>query len=280
MKRWNAVLVCFLWLSIIVLSGCAGTNKKTVIKPVENNMKKIAVIGESKIYYPRRGGQSPVLDLEASKKAMDIHFYDIEAILKQRGYEIQYCKPAGVGYLYINDENLVVKDYGTDNSTWKIKGGGPVFEYMDVKENKEFGRAVRRAFEHITAETNAKQYDSYLPLAYDFDLAALRDFTKADTVCFSSITGNRYTEGRKAGAALSQIGSIVLGPQIPIARFTGIEMFARDMVGSNLACIDTSTGTLLWSAWQAIFDDPLNEKVDIMKKLLASFPERGKPLNP
>ncbi len=64
--------LCIICLSAVAFYGCAGKKNIADIPPVENHMEKIAVIGESKIYYPRMGGKDPVLDLGASKKALEI----------------------------------------------------------------------------------------------------------------------------------------------------------------------------------------------------------------
>lgn len=271
MKRWNAVLVCFLWLSIIVLSGCAGTNKKTVRKPVENTMKKIAVIGESEIYYPRMRGKSSVFDLSASKKALEINLAKIEDILKKRGYEINYCKPAAVGYLYINDENWVCDNCENGNKKWQIKNGETVFEYADVKENEGFGRAVKKALEHAKVSPA-----DVSPLKYDFDLAAVRDFTKADTLCFNRIYGVKFTTARKVGALAAEAGIAVLGAMFGV--YTPLQGPPQDMVGSSLTCINSSTGEVIWGARHSFYDDPLNIKGIVMESLLDKFPSQGEPI--
>ena len=121
-QRITKTVLCFLCLSIITLYGCAGTPKKIIeAEPIENHMEKIAVVGESKIYFPRTGQKPPLLDLGMSKKVFDLHFQKTEDILKEKGYEVLYAQPAAVGYFYINQENWVFEDYHDSENKWQIK---------------------------------------------------------------------------------------------------------------------------------------------------------------
>ena len=233
---------CLLFcLPMIFLISCAGTAKKTEITPVDNNMEKIAVIGESKIFYPRMRNKTPVLDLAASKEVLNMDLPKVEETFTAKGYEVTYMQPAGIGYFYINGDNWVAEDVEKSENKWQIKSGDAVYEYPEIQQNERFHYIVRKAFERATVAADRWQFGSYKPVKYEYDRQILLEYTGADTICFVRFYGNKYTAKRKAG----DVGLMVLGA---LAGSYGGRI-SQDTTGSSITCMDTASGNVLWNGW-------------------------------
>ena len=267
---------CFFFCVLLILpftllTSCAGTGKRSEITPAENNIEKIAVIGESKIFYPRMRNKTPVLDLADSKKALGIHLPRVEKIFVDKGYEVTYVKPAGVGYFYINGDNWVTEDNGNSEKKWQIKSGDPVYEYSEIKEDERFHYIVRKAFERAVVADERWLLDRFKPVKYEYDLSVLHEHTGADTVCFVRLFGNKYTAKRKLGDA----GLMVLGALV--GAYGG--SISQDITGSHITCINALSGTVLWNKWISVIADPVETETEIIESLLKSFPKKSEPLN-
>lgn len=268
LRKYTSVL--YLILAAVLLTSCANQAKKSDITPVDNQIQKIAIIGESKVFYPRMGGKSPLLDLASSKKVMEIHFPKAGEVLKGKGYEVTYQEPAGIGYLYINEENWVTEDYNNSDVKWQTNAGDPVYEYSNIKQDEHFHYIVKQAFEKATITSERGIFNRYRPVKYAHDLSVLGEQTGADTICFVRLYANRYTASRNAG----EIGLIVLGALFGAYGGT----VSSDGIGSSTTCMDVATNKVIWNGWMYKTNDPMDEDTAIVETVLKSFPQKGAPI--
>jgi hypothetical protein len=260
--------------SLMLVAGCAGVQIRASDSMLqENSIKKIAVLSTARVEWPRydfiRGptGKEPVLGLTESKQALAILTPKLRDILVDKGYEVVFSEPMGIGYYSPRyKENLVIETYGEKGKQFKkgqITDNSPAFEYPVVQNDQRFGRSVRNLFEHIELAGYRRDLETFtLPKN---DLEVIREVTGADTVCLYRVYGQKFSTSRKVATTFLSLS----GP-------------VKDIVVSFWFFVDASSGEVLWQHGRGfIGKDPTNpEEMGAAIDSLKYLPKISKTMDP
>jgi hypothetical protein len=98
MKSSNASLAILI-ASLTLVVGCAGVPIRASDSLFQqNSIKKIAILSTGRVEWPRMGGEEPVLGLTENKQALEMLTPILEESLINRGYEVFFSEPVGIGY--------------------------------------------------------------------------------------------------------------------------------------------------------------------------------------
>lgn len=310
MRKQYVAALCGLVVMVVQLSGCAvgrPINASTELSK-HNSMKKVAVLGSSRVVWPRMFGKEPVLGLEASKETLNAVLPMFSTHIRAKGYELTAVEPVGI-YPYphytedwvfpANGEYQDPEEDKEGKSTAKTQTGtstgvnsndfGKPYKLADKKAAFVYPRFAQNAIAHTAARTVFDHIDQQLgvaPLAPGAvgnaageittqppteALNLLREETGADTLCFAHVQGHRFTAARKAGA---------LAMNLVTAMFGVVTIPPQDAAAVSLTCYSTDSTGL---AWQSVFQhvgDPEKPNTNAVKELLHYFPHHGEPLSP
>jgi len=260
-RPYYANLVMLIVL-LMLIAGCAGVQIRASDSMFqENSIKKIAVLSTARVEWPRMAGE-PVLGLAESKQALEMLTPVLRESLVNRGYEIVFSEPMGIGYYNPSYKgNWVAENYaekGDECKKWQVSDHRPAFEYPVVQNNNEFYAAVQNIFEQIEVAIYRRQLNTFT-LSKN-DLEVIRQATGADTVCLYRVYGQKFTTGRKFAMAL-------------IAAAAGTTSTVKDTVVSFLLFVNASSGEVLWQ--HGLFflgKDPANPEETVVIEPLRYFP--------
>jgi hypothetical protein len=259
---YNANFVMLI-ASLMLVAGCAGVQIRASDSMFqENSIKKIAVLSTGRVEWPRIVGK-PVLGLTETKRALEMFAPKMKEILVNRGYEVVFSEPAGIGYYNPSyKDNWVYENYGEkgeESKKWQLVGKRPAFEYPIVQNNQEFRAAVQNIFEQI--ELALHQGDLKAFTLSKNDLEVIRQATGADTVCLFRVSGWKFTTSRKVATAL-------------LAAAAGTTSTVKDRVESFLLFVKASSGEVLWQhGAYFIGEDPANPGEMVVNESLRYFPK-------
>lgn len=249
---------------IVLISGCAGVKIRASDSMFqENNIKRIAILGEGRLEWPRIGGKEPVLGLPDTKIALEILVTKAKEVLSRKGYEIVFSEPVGVGYYNpLYKENWVYENYGEkreESKKWQITDKRPAYEYPAVQNNPEFAKTVQSLFEQIELAIYQRRLNTFVPSQNDLEV--VRQVTGADTICFNRIYGQKFSTGRKVTAAL--VAGVTL----------------QDTLESFFIFADARTGEVLWQNGTYLAGvDPVTFGTKYIPVIFNYFPERNRSI--
>ncbi len=242
-------------IMLLAGQGCATQQKLFTVRGSEdllhtNPIKKIAIIAEAKLMRPRMGGKTSALSLTESKLLVEDSIPKLKQAFEAKGYEVVFAEPAGVGFYWYGPGEYWVYNYDAktgEPDKWLVTRQDAVFEYPVVLGNASLHTAVTAEFDGI--------YDAYSVgrlLAYEpqpKNLAAIAAVTKADTVCFARLWGDRYSAGRKAGDMALSLAAALFG----VVRTNTL----REERTVHILCGDAGSGKIVWQQAHAENGDPL-----------------------
>jgi hypothetical protein len=257
--------------ALVLGSGCGGGVKIRAADKMltANPVKNIAIIGGGKVFYPSHAaGEEGLLCVAQSKECLSILLTQAKEALVQKGYNIVFCEPVGIGYYDpALRENWVCEDVGHSDKRWQPKAGEPGYEYPIVERDPAFRQALRNIFEKINVAVRARTLSSYRPSPSD--IAVLQKTTGADTIILERVYGREFTAGRHIGGFLLDVA---IGPS------SGFE--PHESVESFLICVEASTGEVLWQHGLFTNKPPGKPEASFMKQVLEPFPKINEPVNP
>lgn len=269
-RPYSASVVILIALSMLVF-GCAGVPIRVSDSLFqENSIKKIAILSTGRVEWPRWVGKEPVLGLTENKQALEMLTPKLRESLINRGYEVVFSEPAGIGYYHpFYKENWVYENYvekKEECKKWQVVDHRPAFEYPSVQNNQEFCAAVRNIFEQIELAIHERQLKT-LTLSTN-DLQVIRQVTGADTVCLCRVYGQKFTTGRKVATAF-------------IAAALGTTSTVNDTVESFLLFVNASSGETLWQHGKYFIGrDPANPGEMVVNEPLRHFPKINETMEP
>ncbi|MEJ2622281.1 MAG: hypothetical protein P8163_19145, partial [Candidatus Thiodiazotropha sp.] len=218
-QKWNVGILISALLLMINLFGCASQQPKTSYKAsgllIEKNpINKIAIVGEAQVMRPRMGGKDPILSLSSSKLLLEDSLPRLKSAFKNKGYQVVYAEPAGIGYYWRGPDDYWVYDYsakkkGIGSDKWRMDSMRPVYEYPRIKKSKAIEKATRNEFERLNDYISMNRLSDYLP---DYEnVQTIAQQTQADTVCFARLWGERYSTARKVGDVALKVAVALLG---------------------------------------------------------------------
>ena len=269
-----------LWIGVILavlLVGCAkraGPRDRSKSYPLakENHIRKIAVIGEARVVWPKMGGKQLALCVAESKTSLELLLPQNEAALRDKGYSVTFCKPAGIGPYKAHSGKRKVVVYenfleeGEKSNQPQVEEGELIYQFPVSDDNLELRNAVHNLVTDYVIHRS--------------DLAIINKYTQADTVCVQRIRGEKYSSRRKAGACIANIAE--MGAALCLLPFMIIlppmHTVPKDSVSSTFTFIDVKHGKVLFSYRTWTKGDPIDPPEDIMIKQLKRFPEKNKLL--
>jgi len=247
--------------SVTLVSGCVGLSGVPVRASdsmfQENSVEKIAILSAGRVEWPRWARKEPVLGLAESKQSLAMITPKLREILVDKGYEIVFSEPVGIGYYSpFYKENWVIKNYGEKDGEiekLQVADNGPAFEYPVVQDNQEFRKAVRNIFEQI--ELALYRRDLNIVSLSKNDLEVIRQVTGGDTIFFFRVWGRRFSTQRKVATAF----------RYPPHHSD------RDWGSYLLFFVNASSGEVLWEGVCVGKDPSVPEKTGVME-ILRYFP--------
>ena len=270
-QRKGAIAIVTI-ITLIFIGGCASKVKIRASDMMlkENRVKKIAVLAEGKINWPRMGKGGQVLGVSDSKKALREHISKTKQILTNKGYEVVFAEPVGIGY-YCKKWWLMPERYGEDESCQLqlIEDSKPVFTYPKFQDSQEFSKAVHNINEQLELALVEKRLDSFVPSKKDIEV--IQQATEADTICLNRIYGVKFSTRRKAGAFALGVVAGMFG-----AYGHG---HISDMVESYFVFIDATRGDVLWQHGIYTQGEPIEPSEKFLENVLKFFPARNEPFD-
>jgi hypothetical protein len=275
---------CAATLSTVVfllLSGCGHASPPTVDFAADalylgNPINRIVLIGSSNVFWPNTEGKQAAVDVAASKQCQEQSLGLMRNALAQKGYSVGAAVPMGVAFVDPSINYSEFQYIGPDGSEVPWRAMMPVFEYPHLRGNPNLERAVRDFIEPM----NLPQPGQPNSAAVKYIVQTL-DPT-ADTLCHLHARGNKYSGGRRFGAAMLGRHSSSLQNRDfatdPLSALTGQ---LNDNLYSNLMCVEVASGTRLWE--DLAIDpnvDPASPVQDHAAKIIQYLPPRGSPMNP
>lgn len=224
------------------------------------------------MFWPKMGGKQLALCVEESKKSLELLLPQTEAALRDKGYSVVFCKPAGIGpyKAYRGKRKVVIYENfleeGEKSNQPQVEEGELIYQCPVADDNPE----LRGAVHNLVTDY----------IIHRSDLAIIGKYTQADTVCVQRISGEKYSSRRKAGACIANVAE--MGAAICLFPFMIIippmHTVPKDGISSQFTFIDVESGQILFSyrAWTK--GDPIDPPEDIMIKQLKRFPEKNKLL--
>jgi len=245
----------------VLISGCVGLRGVPVRASdsmfQENSIKKIAILSAGRVEWPRWARKEPVLGLVESKQSLGMITPKLREILVNKGYEVVFSEPVGIGYYSpFYKENWVIENYGEKDGEIKrleMPDNSPAFEYPVVQDNQEFRKAVRNIFEQI--ELALYRRDLNIVSLSKNDLEVIRQVTGGDTIFFFRVWGRRFSTQRKVATAFRY------PPNHP----------DRDCGSYLLLFVNASSGEVLWEGVSFGKDPSVPEKTGV-NEILRYFP--------
>ncbi|MBN2515700.1 MAG: hypothetical protein JXC33_06665 [Deltaproteobacteria bacterium] len=267
--RQKYILVTIIILfSIVSFSGCAP---KTKIRGsdemfTKNPVNKIAILSAGNVNWPRMGKGGDVLVVPHAKQANETLLSQVKKVLTDKGYEIVYAEPVGVGFNCTNWWLLENPEAENEEEVLKkIDNGDPIFKYPKFQEEGEYTVAVLNLIGQLEKAINMKQLYTFAPRKEDVEI--IQKETSADTICLHRIYGKKFSAGRKAGAVALSVVAAMFGA------YGGSS--PHDMVESYFVFIDAKTGAVLWQYGLYATGDPLNPDQENMARILKFFPTKN-----
>lgn len=264
---YKAILVISI-ASLTLLLGCGGYKLRISDSMFqENAIQKIAILSTGRIEWPRRqapfgGYKEGVLGLTENKQALAILAPKLRDILVNKGYEVVFSEPVGIGYYNpFYKENWVIEKNGEKGERfkkWQVLDNSPAFEYPVVQNNQEFRRAVRNIFEQIELAIYRRELKTFAPSRNDLEI--IQQVTRADTICFNRVFGHKYSRARK----------------MVFHNFFG--KIYRDIEESSLLFVNASSGEVLWLRRFHSWEDPAAPGEESVSKPLGYFPKINQPM--
>lgn len=260
----KASLVVLIALSMFAF-GCGGFYLRASDSMFKgNSIKKIAILSTGRVVWPRVYGKEPVLGLTENKQALTILTPKLREILVNKGYEVVFSEPVGIGYFSpYYKENWVIETEKGEEYKWQVVDYRPAFEYPVVQNNQEFCKAVRNIFEQI--EAAIKYYHKLWTFTpFKDDLEVIRQVTGADTICLMRVSGDKFSTIRKTMRK-------VFGQYAPRG---------NEWVHAFLFFVNTSSGEVLWQnhAFPRWEQDPANPGEMVVNEPLKYFPKINQPM--
>ena len=267
MRYIVAALIC---ISSIVQFGCASKQIRAAESFTRDNpVKRVLVLTDSRIVFPRRDNVEEGLGLTESKMAAELYAETLCKLLSKKGYGAD-CRPFSVGIhspRYV--QNWVHGENANDNDTWRHMSRDPVYLYMDPVQNAPLVSAGRNVFEQLELAWHENRSDSYVPAKAD--VQTISKATGADTVCFTRVRGTKITRARKFGQTASRVGMMLLTGFAP--------MGSSETVDVRLLCAQAATGEVLWEDGHHAPIDPVDPVWTFKDAILYTFPKAGAPLD-
>jgi len=269
----GAVIAVAIILTLIFISGCAPKTRIRASDTMfqENPARKIAVFAEGKVNWPRMGKGGLCLGVSDSKKSLTALLSQTEQVLSNKGYEVVFAEPVGIGY---NSHKwwLIPEEEGEykEGPLELIEDSKPVFVYPRFQDNQEFSKAVHTLIEELELALKQKQLNTFDPPKKAIEV--IRQTTAADTICLNRIYGKKFSGARKTGA----VALGVLGAMFGVY---GAGSTVRDMIDCYFIFIDTKTGEVLWQYGIYASENPINPSKTFVKNVLKHFPKINTPFD-
>ena len=275
------VIVVFGVISIIGSGGQKLFIKASDNLFSENNTQKVAIFGSSVVIWSKIGNFKGIIGVNDSKKSLEWTLRDIDAALKDKGYDVVACQPVGIAYhnpfWKFNKEVFICYSESLNDDELEIKKQynryqPPIYQYNIEGANSDVHNALKNVFESMELAVFDQSMDTFS--VDDDDLRIIKDFSKADVLFFTKISGEKYTKKRKAGLIALEIGMNIMAV---LAGVSPGSFQQHDCLNSCIVAIDTNTGELIWQDSRDVTAiNPVKQKEGFAAKLLSSFPEKNK----
>ena len=290
---------------LLQLTGCAIPGRPinaTSELTKTNSMNKIAVLGSSRVVWPRMGQKEPVLGLEASKETLIAVMPMLQQEFSSKGYQVIVVEPIAVGFSSPKyKENWVFPGIGefvepTENAQdeqtkktstpivgttstfgkpYQLTNGDPAYVYPEAEKKVPLA-AAKIMFEYL--ERKIPDINPFAPVNMSTQmestptdaLLALQQTTGADTLCFARVDGRRFTTARKTGVTALNFATILIGVVV---------IPPTDSASMTISCFDANHGQLVWQNLFQYLGDPEKPNPAASKDLLSYFPMHGQPLS-
>ncbi|MBW1682615.1 MAG: hypothetical protein JRJ83_14505 [Deltaproteobacteria bacterium] len=181
-------------------------------------------------------------------------------VISDKGYEVVYAEPVGVGYGCRNwllwYEPIDEKE---GNILTRITTNAPLFVYPVCAENKPLFNAVNNLIHRLEVSLSKRKRGAYEPSAED--LRVIGQETGADTIILNRVYGRKYSTRRKIGEGI-------------FSAFFGTPS-AHDVTGSHIVVMSAKTGEVLWQRALYLPIDPLAPPPNFMAQVLELLPSKG-----
>jgi hypothetical protein len=267
--------------TFVLLSGCAHSSPPTVDFAADalylgNPIQRIVLIGSGNVFWPKTGGEQAAVDVPAGMQCQERLLGLVRNALAQKGYQVGAAVPMGVAFVDPSINYAEFQYVGQDGAERPWRMMTPVFEYPHLRSNPNLERAVRDFIEPMN-----------LPQPGQPNAAAVKYIVQtldptADTLCHLHARGNKYSAGRRFGAAMLGRHSSSLQNRDfatdPLSALTGQ---LNDNLYSNLMCVEVASGTTLWEDMKIDPDvDPTSPTQEHAVTIIEYLPPRGSPMNP
>ncbi len=273
-KPARLLLACAAAFVSLQLGGCA--NQPTQLHAAEslqygNPMKKVAVLGTGHIFLMGMSDDKKTfIGLEDSKKAVEGQVRGVKDELKQLGYKVAYAEPVGIGY---GDWQADGAERWVDANGKKrqVTGDAPAFVYPSVAANARYRNAVGQEFIKIAAMLGKGDIGKYAP--QKADLKTIQQATGADTICFMTVYGYKYSSGQKEASTAENVGGAIFGLFSPITIQSNLP---DDSVHTSLICSQAKTGQVMWQSIADLDSPPATgPAAGYYQSFLNTFPKKG-----
>jgi hypothetical protein len=252
-----SILTAILLLSLNIF-GCASQETRSNLRASgllinKNPVKKIAIVGTAQVMRPRMGGKDSILSLSSSKMLLEDSLPRLKSAFNNKGYQVVYAEPAGVGYYWRGPDDYWVYDYsakkkGVGSDKWRVESMNPVYVYPGMKKHRLIGTAARKEFERLNDYISMGRLPVYLP---DYDnVTTIAKQTHADTVCFARLWGERYSTARKVGDFALKVAVALLGGGVSSG---GLKEYKE----VSLVCANAKAKQLVWMNTHVSGGDPI-----------------------
>ena len=283
MKKQKLLLCVFISILMFLISGCGGLKIRASDAMYKSNpVEKIALVAESRVFWPSPSRTEYLLNIEDSKKALEALLAQTKDVFAEKGYEIVYSEPAGIGLHDPKMEGdwIVVENFESIDKKRQVKNGDIVYAYPIIRENQKFKNAVQHVFDQLQIAFRDDQANTLDLTEKTSDLNVIYQVTGGDTICFNRIYGEKFTTARKAGDMATNIGvglltGILTGGLVVV---TPVKQ-AQDIVESHFTCVDATTGEVVWQHGLRSIGDPADPNKRYIEGILKPFPAINTPMD-
>ncbi len=256
------------------LSGCA--DQPTQLHAAEslqygNPMKKVALLGTGHVFLMGKSNDKKTfIGLQDSKTALESQVHGVKDELKQLGYKVTYAAPAGIGYgdWEADGAERWVDANGKDR---QLTGDTPAYVYPSLAANAKYRSAVGREFIKIATLLGKDKIGEYAP--EKADLKVIQQATGADTICFMTVYGYKYSSGQKTASTAENVGGAIFGLFSPITIQSNLP---DDSVHTSLVCNEAKTGQVMWQSVAGLDSPPATgPAAGYYQAFLNTFPKKG-----
>jgi hypothetical protein len=272
--RKEAVLGITVVIIFLMSVGCAPKVKIRAPEDyfTKNLSKKIAILSEGKVNWPRTQEAGNVLVLPHCKESAEESLSATEEVLADKGYEVVYAEVVGVGFY--SKGFYFMED--TESNLSQITDSKPLFLYTQFRDDTEFNKSVMHVIGQLELALHGVGLHGFMPFKEDIEV--IQQFTGADTICLHRVYGNKYSNRRKVGLAALQILAAVPAFLFPGAPVVADVPIPSDTVEEIYVFVDARTGEVLWQGEVSTEGNPLNPK-KYVESVLNYLPTVNEPFD-